>query len=91
MKLLLLIILCVFTTNAFSQTSEAITEEKSSAWIKVIEDPVVVSKPASVKKQTATRKKRTTKTEPARPKQNAQEEFEKTNQQINRFKKQKGE
>lgn len=89
MKLLLLIILCVFSTKAFSQTTEAITEEKSSAWVKVIEDPIVISKPALVKKQTTIRKKRTAKTEPARPKENPQEEFEKTNQQINRFKKQK--
>ena len=89
MKLLLLIILCVFSAKAFSQTTEAITEEKSSAWVKVIEDPVAVSKPASSKKQTTTVKKRSSKTKPATPKPDVQGEFEKTNQQVNRFRKQK--
>lgn len=89
MKFVLPIIISLFALNSFAQTSEAITKEKSSAWVKVIEDPVVVSKPASSKKQTTTVKKRSSKTKPATSKQDAQEEFEKTNQKVNRFRKQK--
>ncbi len=89
MKFVIPFIICLFALNSYAQTSEAITEEKSSAWVKVIEDPVAVSKPASSKKQTTTVKKKSSKTKPATPKQDVQEEFEKTNQQVNRFRKQK--
>jgi hypothetical protein len=86
MKTLLLIIFYFAAFNAFAQTSEAVTEEKSSAWLKVVEDPVPVSKPATPKKKQSTVRKKTTST-PAPQKQETQDEFEKTNSQVNRFKK----
>jgi hypothetical protein len=87
MKLLLLFITCLFALNGFAQTNETITEEKSSVWIKIVEDPVAASKPLIVKKQTTTVKKKTTAPKPVTPKQVGKEEFEKTNEQVNRFKK----
>lgn len=87
MKTLFIIICCLAAFNAFAQTSEVVTEEKSSQWIKVVEDPVPVSKPATVKKQTSNVKKKPA-SKPTPQKQNAQDEFEKTNSQVNRFKKQ---
>jgi hypothetical protein len=91
MKRLFPIILCFFAVNGFAQTVEAITEEKSSAWIKVLEDPVLVSKPPVEKKQTSTVKKKTATPKPAKPKQDTKEGFEQTNRQVNRFKKRKKE
>ena len=72
MKFVIPFIICLFALNSYAQTSEAITEEKSSAWVKVIEDPVAVSKPASSKKQTTTVKKKSSKTKPATPKPDVQ-------------------
>lgn len=87
MKLLFPIILCFFALVSSAQTGEAITEEKSSAWIKIVEDPVVISKPPVAKKPTTTTKKKSATRKPAAPKQEAPGRFEKTNQQVNRFKK----
>jgi len=85
MKTLVVAILCLVATKGFSQTADLMIEEKSSEWIKVT-SPVVASKP-----RTTTVKRTTNTTKPATPKQDAQEEFEKTNQQVNRFKKGKKE
>jgi hypothetical protein len=89
MKLLFSTILCLFVLNGFGQTNEVIIEEKSSAWIKITEDAIAVSKPPTVKRPTATVKKKSNTSKPAAPKQDVQGEFEKTNQQVNRFKKAK--
>lgn len=91
MKQFLPIILCLFAINGFAQSVEAITEEKSSAWVKVLEDPVIASKPPVAKKQTTTVKKKTATRKPAKPKPAKQEGFEQTNKQVNRFKKGKKE
>lgn len=91
MKTIIITIFCFAVFNSFAQTSEAITEEKSSTWIKVIEDPAPVSKPVTVKKQTNTSTKKPAATKPSTPKKETPEEFEKTNQQVNRFKKAKKE
>jgi hypothetical protein len=80
MKSLFVIVFCLFGSKAFSQTTDVMVEEKSSEWIKVT--AAVVSKP-----RTTTVKRNTTTTKPATRKQGSQEEFEKTNQQVNRFKK----
>jgi len=50
---------------------------------------VVVTKPEPVKKQSTTTKKSTTTNKSNKPKQDTQQEFEKTNNQVNRFKKPK--
>jgi hypothetical protein len=88
MKKLLLTILCFTAFNAIAQTSESITEEKASAWIKVVEDPIP-AKSSTIKKQTNTSKKKNSAAKPSPAKKDTQEEFEKTNQQVNRFKKAK--
>lgn len=69
-------------SKAFSQTNDQIIQEKSSEWIKVT-SPVSVSKP----KSTTTVKRKTSSKRSATPKQDTQEEFDKTNSQVNRFKK----
>jgi len=89
MKNLLAVLVCLTALNGYSQTNEAFTQEKSSAWIRVTENPVAVTTPVTIKKQPTTVKKSTNTNKPAAPKQNSQQEFEKTNNQVNRFKKQK--
>jgi hypothetical protein len=89
MKSLLITILCFTAFNALAQTSESITEEKVSAWIKVVQDPVPQAKSATAKKQTNTSTKKSSAAKPEPAKKDTQEEFEKTNQQVNRFKKAK--
>jgi hypothetical protein len=90
MKILFATIVGLAAFNAQAQTSEAIVEERSSAWIKVVDDPIPPSRPSTApKKQTATVKKKSSTGKPAAPKQDTQQEFEKTNNQVNRFKKQK--
>jgi len=89
MKNLLAVFICLAALKGYSQTSEAFVQEKSSAWIRVTENPVPASKPETIKKQTTAAKKSTTTNKPAKPKQNTQQEFEKTNSEVNRFKKQK--
>jgi hypothetical protein len=84
MKNLLLVILCFVAFKSFSQTNEILVEEKASEWIKI-----TVPESTTRPKTTTTVKKKTTTNKPETPKQNTQEEFEKTNQQVNRFKKQK--
>jgi hypothetical protein len=88
MKNLLALFICLIALKGYSQTSEAFVQEKSSAWIRVTENPVPVSKPETIKKQTTIAKKSTTK-KPAKPKPNTQQDFEKTNSEVNRFKKPK--
>jgi len=88
MKNLLAVFICLAALKGYSQTSEAFVQEKSSAWIRVTESPVSVAKPETIKKTTVA-KKSTTTNKPAKPKQNTQKEFEKTNSEVNRFKKQK--
>jgi hypothetical protein len=89
MKSLLTVLICFAGISGYSQTAEAFTQEKSSAWIRVAENPVAVNKPEPVKKQSTTAKKSTTTKKSNKPKQDTQQEFEKTNNQVNRFKKPK--
>lgn len=86
MKNLLVVILCLVAVKAFSQTTDdLVVEEKSSNWIKIT-STVVVPK----KRQTNTVKRRTPSKAPSNRKENSNREFEKTNQQVNRFKKKNG-
>jgi hypothetical protein len=81
MKSLFIIILCFVTTKVFSQTSEVIVEEKSSDWIRVTSTaPVLKSKSAT------TVRRKTSSNKPSTPRKDTQEEFDKTNSQVNRFK-----
>ena len=89
MKLFLTVFICLAVFKGYGQANEAFSQEKSSAWIRVTENPVPVAKPQTVKKQSTSAKKSTNSNKPAAPKQNTQQEFEKTNSQVNRFKKQK--
>lgn len=82
MKFLLPVLFCLIAFKGFSQKEEAYVEEKSSNWIKV-----VVSE-TSAKPKTATVKKKVNSGTPSR-KDNSQKEFDKTNSEINRFKKSK--
>ena len=84
MKSLFIIILCLVGQRAFNQTNDVVMQEKSSNWIKVTSD---ISEPTAKPKTTTTVKRKTTSRKPAVPKQNTQEQFEKTNSQVNRFKK----
>jgi len=83
MKNLFIIILCLAGSKVFSQTNELMVEEKSSEWIKITAPPTV-TKPRT----STTIKKNTNANKPVTPKPDA-EEFEKTNKQVNRFKKTK--
>jgi len=89
MKTFLLLVTCFISLNAFAQTSESITQERASAWVRVTENPITPAKPATVTNQAPAVKKTTTK-KTTTPKPNAQQEFEKTNSEVNRFKKKKG-
>lgn len=83
MKSFFTIALCFILLKGFSQTNELVMEERSSDWIKVTANVRSVTKPktTTVKKKTNPKK--------TMPKQNAQQEFEKTNNEVNRFKKSK--
>jgi hypothetical protein len=84
MKSLFVVIFCLVASKSFSQTNDVMVEEKSSAWIKITAPQTAASKP----KTTTIVKKKTT-NKPVATKQEAQQEFEKTNSQVNRFKKSK--
>jgi hypothetical protein len=82
MKSLFIIIVCLIGLKGFSQTSDLIVQEKSSDWVTVTSTTPVSkpTRPTAIKRKTSP--KRTT-----APKRDAQEEFDKTNSQVNRFKK----
>ena len=83
MKTIIVLFFTVVAVQGHSQTSDVIIEEKSSSWIKTAATNTV--RPRSA---TPTVRK-TNSNKPAKPKQNADQDFDKTNQQVNRFKKQK--
>lgn len=85
MKIIFLLILCFVVLKGFSQTNELMVEEKASKWIKITAPVATVSKP----KTSVTVRKKTATTKPPAPKQDTQKEFEKTNNEVNRFKKTK--
>lgn len=70
-------------SKAFTQTNDVIIQEKSSDWLKVT-STIPVSKPRST-----TVKRKTTHKRTSVPKKDTKEEFDKTNSQVNRFKKAK--
>lgn len=72
---------CLIALKGFSQKEEAFVEEKSSNWIKVVNDQT------SAKAKTTTVKKRSNSNKS--PQTNWQQEFDKTNNEVNRFKKSK--
>ena len=80
MKTYLFIILCFWGLKSFSQTNDVAMEEKSSGWIKIPPATVQSRPPTTAKKKSNT-------TKPPSPKKDTPDEFEKTNQQVNRFKK----
>ena len=69
MKIFLSVLVCFVSLNVLAQTSESITQEKASAWVRVTENPVTpvkqetVTKPAPAVKKTTTKKNYNTKTE----------------------------
>lgn len=67
--------------ESFSQNEEAFVEEKSSSWIKVVSDQTAV-------RPKATAVKRKVNSNPSR-RENPQQVFDKTNNEVNRFKKSK--
>jgi len=81
MKSLLTAIFFLIAFTGFSQTSELKVEEKSSDWIKIAATTSVV------KPKTVARAKKKTSSKPQPPKEDVQDEFEKTNSKVNRFKK----
>ena len=88
MKATFLIIFSLLCLTSFSQTTQAVTEEKASAWIKVLNDPAPLVRTAPARKKTTAVKRKVTKSKTTVPKGDVGEEFEKTNNQVNRFKKQ---
>ena len=82
MKSLFIIILCLVGSKVFAQTNDVVIQEKSSEWIKVTS---VISEPKP--KSTRIVKRKTSSKKPLTNKKNTQEEFDKTNNQVNRFKK----
>ncbi len=83
MKTVLMILLCFFAFKSFSQSNDVVIEERSSDWIKI------TAATRTTKSKTTTVRKKTSSKKPSAPKQDAQQEFEKTNNAINRFKKSK--
>ena len=81
MKNLFVIILLLITSKVFSQTNHVMIEEKSSDWIKI---NLTVAKPKTIVKKKVNAQK------PSEPKPDAKNEFEKTNQEVNRFRKKNG-
>lgn len=84
MKSLFIIILCLVGSKGFGQSNDVVVQEKSSEWIKVTS---VISEPKP--KSTRIVKRKTSSKKPLTNKKNTQEEFDKTNNQVNRFKKAK--
>ena len=81
MKGTLLILFCLIGFKSFSQHDEAFVEEKASSWVKVVS-----SRTAGRPKATAVKRK--VNPNPSR-RENPQQEFDKTNNEVNRFKKSK--
>ena len=87
-RAVLIVAICLIGSKVFSQTEESFVEEKSSGWITISfpEPPPVVRTPARRSKPAA----RPTTTTPA-PQPAAEpkkiDAFEKTNNQVKRFKK----
>ncbi len=84
MKKIIFALLLMYALDGFSQTSEMIVEEKSSAWIKVtasITTPVARKPASTTQKRVTTKKPAPSKSLPDN------QQFDKTNQQVNRFKK----
>ena len=66
--------------KGFAQKDEPFVEEKSSTWIKVVHDETAGRPKTSVKKKANSNPSR---------KESSQQEFDKTNSEVNRFKKPK--
>jgi len=88
MKTTLVLIFSLLCFTGFSQTTQSVTQETASAWIKVVDDPAPAVRTTPVRKKTHTVKRKVTKSKTTVPKEDEGEEFEKTNSQVNRFKKQ---
>lgn len=78
MKNLFVVILILMASKAFSQTNNILSEEKSSDWIKI---NLTVANPKAIVKKKMNPEKHSA------PKQDVKREFEKTNQEVNRFRK----
>lgn len=83
MKMILLILFSACALPGFAQSSNLVTEEKSSAWFRVTESAPVAPRPHRAVKKYAPAPRRSA------PKENTRQEFEKTNGEVNRFKKPK--
>lgn len=81
MKCIPVILFCLMACKSFAQKDEALVEEKSSSWVKVVNNET------EGKPKTATVKRKVN-SSPSR-KANSQQEFDKTNNEVNRFKKSK--
>ena len=88
-KLFLIGLFCFISSKGFSQTGEIVSEEKSSAWIKISSEvkPITGTRAKAVtttpKKNTAVQKPVNTEAKPPK----SSEEFDKTNSKVKRFKK----
>ena len=82
MKSILLTFCCLIALKGFSQKQEAFVEQKSSDWVKVIFTS------ASAKPKATTTKRNIRSKTPSR-KESSQKEFDKTNNEVNRFRKSK--
>ena len=82
MKKLITAIFCLAALQAIGQEQEPVTEEKTSAWIKVT-PPAAARKTSTVQKKPAAPKSQTT------SKAETPKVFNQTNSKVNRFKKDK--
>ena len=87
-KIILLSLSCLLSCLAFAQAEDLVSEEKSSAWVK-ISVPSATSRAAGAprKSTTATKKKTVVKPPAPTPAAKPPDEFSKTNKKVNRFKK----
>ncbi len=87
-RVILMAAICLVCSKVFSQTEEAFVEEKSSGWITISspEPPPVVRTPVRRNRPAARPANTTPASQPlAEPKK--MDAFEKTNNQVKRFKK----
>lgn len=80
MKSFFIILPFFIASKLFAQSTETVTEERSSDWIKV-----TATTTSTKTSSTAVKKKINTSKKP--PVKKEEESFDKTNQQVNRFKK----
>jgi hypothetical protein len=87
-KIILIPVLCFLSIAIYAQDEELISEEKSSAWVKITVPSNTSRVNTASRKTTTVNKKKTVVKPPAStPAAKPPDEFSNTNKKVNRFKK----